>query len=176
MRLQNRDEARFALSYLYPDLGVKPVERSYADACEFTWANIKPAMFDIFFLSHFLGWVCKSIMMRDLLFCWTLSIGWELIELAFVFMLPNFNECWWDQWILDVLLTNGLGIYVGHRIAQHLEVCVYGCRCPFASLFATCFFFFCFFIHLPPASAHLLVLNSFRSSSTSGAVCTRTTR
>jgi phosphatidylserine synthase 2 len=125
--LQNRDEARFALSYLYPDLGVKPVERSYADACEFTWANIKPAMFDIFFLSHFLGWVCKSIMMRDLLFCWTLSIGWELIELAFVFMLPNFNECWWDQWILDVLLTNGLGIYVGHRIAQHLEVCVLCC-------------------------------------------------
>ena len=23
-------------------------------------------------------------------------------------------ECWWDQWILDVLLCNGLGSYVRH--------------------------------------------------------------
>ncbi len=55
----------------------------------------------------------------DLMFCWTLSIGWELIEIVFTYALPNFAECWWDQWILDVLLSNGLGIYVGHRLAMY---------------------------------------------------------
>jgi hypothetical protein len=24
-------------------------------------------------------------------------------------MLPNFNECWWDSWVLDVLICNSLG-------------------------------------------------------------------
>lgn len=26
-------------------------------------------------------------------------------------MLPNFKECWWDSWILDVLLCNAAGRY-----------------------------------------------------------------
>jgi hypothetical protein len=24
-------------------------------------------------------------------------------------MLPNFNECWWDSWVLDVAICNSLG-------------------------------------------------------------------
>jgi hypothetical protein len=24
-------------------------------------------------------------------------------------MLPNFNECWWDSWLLDVAICNSLG-------------------------------------------------------------------
>lgn len=31
-------------------------------------------------------------------------------------------RCWWDQWILDVALANGLGIYCGCRLARYLEV------------------------------------------------------
>lgn len=42
--------------------------------------------------------------------------------MAFLHMLPNFAECWWDQWILDVLVMNGLGIYVGHKLCDYLEV------------------------------------------------------
>jgi len=37
-------------------------------------------------------------------------------------MLPNFGECWWDQWILDVLLSNGLGILLGTKIAEFFEM------------------------------------------------------
>jgi hypothetical protein len=128
---QNREQARFSLTYLYPNLNQPLVEKQYAAHCELTWENVKPAVFDIFFVSHFLGWLCKSLMMRDLLFCWTLSVGWELIEIAFMHMLPNFAECWWDQWILDVMLANGIGIYCGHLIAQHLEV-------PFKFFFIRC--------------------------------------
>ena len=28
-------------------------------------------------------------------------------------LLPNFNECWWDRWLLDVLICNNLGIVAG---------------------------------------------------------------
>jgi phosphatidylserine synthase 1 len=35
---------------------------------------------------------------------------------------PNFVECWWDALILDVLLCNGIGIYVGMQICKWLEM------------------------------------------------------
>ena len=28
-------------------------------------------------------------------------------------LLPNFNECWWDRWLLDVLICNNIGIVAG---------------------------------------------------------------
>ena len=55
----------------------------------------------------------KALMIRSYGICWTLSITWELTEVKFTPLLPNFAECWWDQWILDVLLCNGGGIWLG---------------------------------------------------------------
>lgn len=118
----NVEDARAALTWLSPDLNQPLKERPYASDCSFTWANLQPAIFDRYFLSHFLGWFCKSLMIRDQLFCWTISIGWELIEIAFIHMLPNFAECWWDQWLLDVFMANALGILVGHKVCEYLEV------------------------------------------------------
>ncbi len=33
----------------------------------------------------------------------------EVCALAVQHMLPNFNECWWDSWILDVAICNFIG-------------------------------------------------------------------
>lgn len=38
-----------------------------------------------------------------------------MMEVTFQHWLPNFNECWWDSWILDVALCNNLGIALGGR-------------------------------------------------------------
>jgi phosphatidylserine synthase 2 len=57
--------------------------------------------------------------------CWFISVQWELIELCLKHWLPNFAECWWDSWVLDVLLSNGLGIYLGHVVCQRLEMRAY---------------------------------------------------
>ena len=35
--------------------------------------------------------------------------------------LPNFSECWWDHWIMDVLVCNLLGIVLGHVVLKFLE-------------------------------------------------------
>ena len=61
-------------------------------------------------------------MIRNRAICWTISIGWEILELSLTFMLPNFAECWWDQWIMDVLLCNGIGIELGVRVCQYFEL------------------------------------------------------
>lgn len=47
---------------------------------------------------------------------------WEITELAFAHLLPNFIECWWDALILDVLICNGLGIWCGLKICRVLEM------------------------------------------------------
>ena len=54
--------------------------------------------------------------MRDYQLLWVLSIGFELMELTFQHMLPNFNECWWDSWILDVAVCNFLGMWAGMKV------------------------------------------------------------
>ena len=51
----------------------------------------------------------QALIIRDYPLLWTLSIGFELMELTFQHMLPNFNECWWDSWILDVAVCNFIG-------------------------------------------------------------------
>ncbi len=59
---------------------------------------------------------CKALILRDYTLLWMLSIGFELMELTFQHMLPNFNECWWDSWILDVAVCNFIGIYTGMKV------------------------------------------------------------
>ena len=45
-----------------------------------------------------------------------------ILQIAFAHLLPNFVECWWDALVLDVLLCNGLGIWVGLQICKCLEM------------------------------------------------------
>jgi phosphatidylserine synthase 2 len=122
MLFQTRDEARQLMRLLDDTLGVDLSERSYADDCTFTWSVVKDNIFDRFFVSHFVGWVLKALMLRDFYLCWFVSVTWELVEIALTHMLPNFAECWWDQLLLDVLLTNAMGIYIGCKLGNYFEV------------------------------------------------------
>lgn len=46
-------------------------------------------------------------------------------QLFFMHLLPNFAECWWDQVILDILLCNGGGIWLGMTVCHFLEMRTY---------------------------------------------------
>lgn len=124
----SKSNARAALTFFYPYLNQPLQERPYADDCAFTFDNLWGGIADQYALSHFLGWVVKSVILRDQLLCWVISVQWELLEVGFTHWLPNFAECWWDQWLLDVLICNGLGIYVGHHICNYLEMKAYHWR------------------------------------------------
>lgn len=77
---------------------------------------------DVFALGHYLGWMFKAILMRHMGLLWAISFMWEITEIAFAHLLPNFIECWWDALILDVLICNGFGIWCGLKICQILEM------------------------------------------------------
>nr|CAG4650125.1 EOG090X05CZ [Sida crystallina] len=77
---------------------------------------------DVFACSHFFGWIAKALLVRHYGILWTISVMWEITEIAFAHLLPNFIECWWDAIVLDVLLCNGLGIWVGMKLCQYLEM------------------------------------------------------
>ncbi|KAI8346362.1 phosphatidylserine synthase 2 [Choanephora cucurbitarum] len=117
----NKDDARYFMTYFDSSLGVLLPERSYADACVLTWENIKNQM-DVFVLAHALGWFGKALILRDYYFCWIISVAFELCEYSLQHQLNNFAECWWDHWILDVLVCNWLGIAVGMRFCQYFSV------------------------------------------------------
>jgi len=77
---------------------------------------------DIFAVGHFLGWAMKALLIRHSIFCWYISIAWEVTEVVFAHLLPNFHECWWDAIFLDIVLCNGLGILFGLFVCRLLEM------------------------------------------------------
>ncbi|EIE75466.1 hypothetical protein RO3G_00170 [Rhizopus delemar RA 99-880] len=116
----NKDDARQFMKYYDPGLGIVLPERSYAESCDLSWDNIKNQM-DLFVVAHALGWFAKALILRDYWFCWIISVSFELCEYSLQHQLNNFAECWWDHWILDVLLCNWLGIHVGMKFCQYFS-------------------------------------------------------
>eukprot|EP00286_Rhodomonas_abbreviata_P027655 CAMPEP_0181295584 /NCGR_PEP_ID=MMETSP1101-20121128/4227_1 /TAXON_ID=46948 /ORGANISM="Rhodomonas abbreviata, Strain Caron Lab Isolate" /LENGTH=430 /DNA_ID=CAMNT_0023400349 /DNA_START=74 /DNA_END=1363 /DNA_ORIENTATION=+ len=116
-------------------------ERSYAEQCELytggencrIWADttkgelpcfkhLQAAVEDEFFVAHALGWWGKSLIYRHAGFAWLNSIVFEFVEMSFEHWMKNFAECWWDHWILDVMMANAGGIVLGHVFMHYLEV------------------------------------------------------
>ncbi|CAL5209963.1 unnamed protein product [Lathyrus oleraceus] len=126
---QKRDDARQFMKYLHPDLGIELPERSYGADCRIyipenpasRFKNVYDTLFDEFVLAHIIGWWGKAILIRNQPLLWVLSIGFELMELTFRHMLPNFNECWWDSIILDILICNWFGIWAGMHTVRYFD-------------------------------------------------------
>ncbi|KAM8841708.1 phosphatidylserine synthase 1 isoform 1-T2 [Spinachia spinachia] len=124
----NWDQVRILMYWLDPNLRNATREADimeYAVNCTvITWERVL-SHFDIFAFGHFAGWAVKAVLIRSYGLCWTISITWELTELFFMHLLPNFAECWWDQVILDILLCNGGGIWLGMTACRFLEMRTY---------------------------------------------------
>lgn len=80
---------------------------------------------DGFVPAHFIGWYLKTLMIRDWWMCSIVSVMFEFLEYSLEHQLPNFSECWWDHWIMDVLVCNGLGIYCGMKTLEWLSLKTY---------------------------------------------------
>ncbi|KAJ1979177.1 hypothetical protein H4R34_002932 [Dimargaris verticillata] len=124
---QNPSDARQLMAYWDPSLGKPLPDRSYAENCSLTWENAKNQV-DIFVLAHALGWFGKTLIIRDVWLCWIVSIMFEVMEYSLQHQLNNFAECWWDHWILDVLVCNWLGIYIGIKTCEYFEMKQYSWR------------------------------------------------
>ncbi|KAJ2448879.1 hypothetical protein EV183_005204 [Coemansia sp. RSA 2336] len=121
---QSKRTGRQIMTFFDPGLGIELPERSYGENCALTWPNLRAGM-DIFVLAHSLGWFGKALILRNRTLCWIVSITFELLEYSLAHQLPNFHECWWDHWILDVLLCNWLGIHVGIKCCEYFKMKTY---------------------------------------------------
>ncbi|XP_063960758.1 phosphatidylserine synthase 2-like [Lytechinus pictus] len=132
---QSVDDARQLISYIDSDLGKELPEKTYAEDCSFYTPGHPEGAFhnfwekwDIFVLAHVLGWYIKMLMIRDYWLCTILSISFEIMEYTFEHQLNNFGECWWDHWIMDFLVCNGLGIWLGMVTLNYLNIKTYSWR------------------------------------------------
>ncbi|KAL3990119.1 Phosphatidylserine synthase 1 domain protein [Acanthocheilonema viteae] len=97
-------------------------EKAYAVNCSDITLERLWGYMDVFAIGHFVGWAMKALLIRHSIICWYISIAWELTEVLFAHLLPNFQECWWDAIILDILLCNGLGIWFGIWLSHFFEM------------------------------------------------------
>ncbi|KAL4218103.1 Phosphatidylserine synthase 2 [Mactra antiquata] len=120
---QNRRDVRRMLEWIYPNLQNQTLtEKDYAVNCSDITLSRLWSCIDVFAFAHFTGWAMKALLIRHYGILWTISIMWEITEIVFMHLLPNFAECWWDSLILDVLVCNGLGIWIGMAICKKLEM------------------------------------------------------
>ncbi|KAI0989098.1 hypothetical protein GJ496_002579 [Pomphorhynchus laevis] len=124
---QNNDDVRHFLKYIDSNLGVPLTEKDYGGNCLIydsnyssdPWHNVRDKL-DVFVIAHLLGWFVRALAFRDIVMCLICSAGFEFIEYTLQEQLPNFTECWWDHWILDFTICNGLGLYAGIITCDYL--------------------------------------------------------
>lgn len=126
---QTPDDAQKLLRFFWNDLGVPLPAKSYGGDCRIYVPGHRSGMFGIvyetcfdeFTLAHVLGWFGKAVAIRHWGLLWAYSIAFELCELTFEHWQPNFNECWWDMWVWDVMICNLLGIYAGMWVVKFMR-------------------------------------------------------
>ena len=74
--------------------------------------------YDIHTLAHFFGYWFKFLIIRETSTCFLIGLMFEVFEQSFKHWIPNFNECWWDYLILDILMCNSLGIFMGYLTVE----------------------------------------------------------
>lgn len=131
---QTPGDARKLLKYIDADLGEPIPEKDYGGNCKIydadnvdPWHNIKDKV-DIFIVAHLAGYWCKTLIFRDWWLTTVISIMFEFLEYTLEHQLPNFSECWWDHWILDVIICNGGGTILGIYTLRYLSMKTYHWR------------------------------------------------
>ncbi|XP_066941622.1 phosphatidylserine synthase 2-like [Macrobrachium rosenbergii] len=135
MLYQSASGARQLLKHIDSKLGEPIEEKEYGGNCRLfdheapndPYHNIWDKL-DLFVPLHFFGWWMKTLLLRDWWLCWVVSVMFEILEYTLEHQLPNFSECWWDHWIMDALVCNGLGIYCGLQTLKYFSMKTYHWR------------------------------------------------
>merc|ERR1719456_1070295 len=89
--------------------------------CAITWENVRRQLVSLWFTAHVVGWFSKMILFRDLTMCILFSTAFEFMELSLQFVVPEFQECWWDSLIIDWALSNVAGMVLGGMTLRYLK-------------------------------------------------------
>jgi phosphatidylserine synthase 2 len=137
LSLLGQHKAREFFVVLTPgSAGEFTLDRDYSMSCAIydrerpddPFHNVKSVIYDEFMVAHVLGWVAHAVLIRHWGICWTISILFEICERWLKHWFPNFNECWWDSVVLDVLLCNWFGIWLGMWLVKYFTLCPWETR------------------------------------------------
>jgi hypothetical protein len=131
MILPNRLGISFVHDFLMPDIagGAAQVFSKQQNAlvrhldpseCAITFSNVFRQVTSIYFFAHVFGWWGKMCLLRDWSMCLQYSVTFELVELSLVWLIPEFEECWWDSIVMDMLGANMLGLLLGSQTLRWL--------------------------------------------------------
>eukprot|EP00923_Selenidium_pygospionis_P047049 GHVN01081202.1.p1 GENE.GHVN01081202.1~~GHVN01081202.1.p1 ORF type:complete len:496 (-),score=16.03 GHVN01081202.1:119-1606(-) len=116
------------LALLLPDIAdsitlrhVDPFEGTCDLDCRFSFRTLFVQLGKLWFPCHLFGWLGKMVIYRSWVFCQVYSIAFELCELSFQWLIPEFKECWWDSIVLDALIANMLGMCLGVYLLRWLR-------------------------------------------------------
>lgn len=115
------------MAWIFPDVDMNPKKMETLGydhlTCRITQENVMRQFTSIWFLAHSVGWWAKMIMLRDLRICFVYSTAFEFTELTLQFLVPEFQECWWDSLIMDWLIANLLvGMMLGKCTLRWLQM------------------------------------------------------
>ncbi|XP_059099271.1 phosphatidylserine synthase 2-like isoform X2 [Tigriopus californicus] len=135
MLFQTPSDARKLVKHIDSSLGEPIPEKDYGGSCliydpsqpEDPYHNLKDK-FDVFIFAHLFGYWCKTLIFRDWWLSTVISVMFEFLEYSLEHQLPNFSECWWDHWILDVLICNLGGTILGLFTLRYLKMKTYNWR------------------------------------------------
>jgi phosphatidylserine synthase 2 len=135
MLFQSPQDARRLMKSLDEELGEPIPEKAYGGNCliydpskpDDPYHNIRQK-FDVFVPAHLFGFWCKTLIFRDWWLATVISVMFEILEYTLEHQLPNFSECWWDHWLLDVVICNGGGTILGILTLKSLEMKEYNWR------------------------------------------------
>jgi phosphatidylserine synthase 2 len=135
MLFQSPNDARQLLKFFDEGLGEPIPERTYSENCLIYDASMPSNPFhnlwdkvDVFIFAHLFGYFCKTLIFRDWWLTTVISVMFEFLEYSLEHQLPNFSECWWDHWILDVIICNGGGTVLGLLTLRYLSLKTYNWR------------------------------------------------
>mmetsp|Transcript_1463 Transcript_1463/g.2644 ORF Transcript_1463/g.2644 Transcript_1463/m.2644 type:complete len:530 (-) Transcript_1463:23-1612(-) len=122
--------ARWLFASVVPSLGtwsdyikkLDAYEGGKEDICTVSVQTLmRQIVFQPWFLSHALGWMGKMMIFRDWKVCLVAALFFEFTELTFTYVVPEFEECWWDSVFLDTFGANLLGMWMGTHVNRWIE-------------------------------------------------------
>ncbi len=132
---QTPHDARQLLKYVDERLGEPIPEKDYGGNCKLYDDEVEANPYhnlidkiDVFIFAHLFGYFCKTLVFRDWWLVTVISVMFEFLEYSLEHQLPNFSECWWDHWILDVIVCNGGGTVIGLYTLRYLSIKTYDWR------------------------------------------------
>lgn len=128
----NKESARNIIQMIFLDIGTmqdfeaklhKNID-AVMGTCAISGTALMRQLFHCpWFLAHVLGWAGKMIIFRDFHFCLFAAFMFEVCEVTFTYVVPEFEECWWDSLFLDTLGANIIGMLVGDQINKSILKC-----------------------------------------------------